>query len=57
MKYIWAAIVGLMLLGAGVQTADAHHGHDNLDKPGHQIKEDGRYAGELSPGHEKHHGE
>lgn len=56
MKTILAIVTALSLtvaLGAG--PALAHHGHKNLDKPGHQIKAHGNFAGELSPGHAKHH--
>lgn len=58
MKKTLLAIVtalGITLSFAGV--VDAHHGHNNLDRPGHQEKAKGAYEGELSPGHAKHHEE
>lgn len=55
MKTLLAILMalGITLSFAGV--VDAHHGHNNLDRPGHQEKAEGRYAGELSPGHARHH--
>ena len=53
-KFLLAALLSLMLAGAGAQVADAHHGHNDRGN-GHEVKDSGHFAGQLAPGHAKHH--